>query len=218
MGLRYGVQSGAHSLCAYTDRWAGLHQVTFVDNDYLAYDHARHLRDVQAYRPRYATVRDIMDPAQCAAAGVAYFPLEQILDWAAELSAYAERVIVIPKYDCLDRLPASYVLGYSIPSSHGGTFLPPEAFRGRPVHLLGGSWKSQLNYLSFLGEDVVSFDSNYIEKIAAWAQWMDPDGNAHTLADSPLPFLHDSRTPYYLCLVLSFASMASKVRSLVDET
>ena len=213
-GLKYGINSAHYRLCPYTYELTGRHEVAFIDNEYSKYDHAVHLAVVEKFRPRYATVRDIMTPNQCAAAGIEYYPLEQVLDWAEELSAHAQNVIVIPKYDCVDRIPAKFMLGYSVPTSHGGTPLSVDVFRGRRVHLLGGSWKAQLAHMAALGDDVVSVDNNSIELVASrFGQYCDPQGNTQAIHESLAhsPRLNNVR---YAALALSFGFIAAAVNEL----
>jgi hypothetical protein len=209
-GLKYGLQSADFNLCPYTERMGERHKVTFVDNDYFHYDHAKHLEVVRRFRPKYCTVRDVMTEQQCLAGEITYYPLEQVLDWAAELAEYAENVIVIPKYDCLDQIPDRYMLGYSVPTSHGGTPLPVELFRGRRVHLLGGSWRAQLAHMAQLGDDVVSVDNNYIALIARYGQFVTPDGETASI-QGLLPELVNPRN---IALAISLGSMAKKVNEL----
>ena len=213
-GLKYGINSAHYRLCPYTYELTGRHEVAFIDNEYSKYDHAVHLAVVEKFRPRYATVRDIMTPNQCAAAGIEYYPLEQVLDWAEELSAHAQNVIVIPKYDCVDRIPAKFMLGYSVPTSHGGTPLSVDVFRGRRVHLLGGSWKAQLAHMAALGDDVVSVDNNSVELVASrFGQYCDPQGNTQAIRESLAhsPRLNNVR---YAALALSFGFIAAAVNEL----
>jgi hypothetical protein len=215
-GLKYGIQSAHYRLCPYRDELSGRHTVTFIDNDYFHYDHAVHLAAVRELRPKYATVRDIMTREQCREAGIDYFSLEQILAWAEELAASAENVIVIPKYDCIDQIPERFMLGYSIPTSHGGTPLPAEAFRGRRVHLLGGSWSDQLAYLAQLGDDVVSLDNNAIQMIASrFGNFVMPDGETMQLQEIGLGELAN---PRYVALAISFGNIASKINELYRVT
>ncbi len=213
-GLKYGINSAHYRLCPYTYELTGRHEVAFIDNECSKYDHAVHLAVVEKFRPRYATVRDIMTPNQCAAAGIEYYPLEQVLDWAEELSAHAQNVIVIPKYDCVDRIPAKFMLGYSVPTSHGGTPLSVDVFRGRRVHLLGGSWKAQLAHMAALGDDVVSVDNNSVELVASrFGQYCDPQGNTQAIHESLAhsPRLNNVR---YAALALSFGFIAAAVNEL----
>jgi hypothetical protein len=214
-GLKYGIQSAAYRLCPYTKELTGRHEVCFVDTDYFKYDHAVHLAVVQKFHPKYATVRDIMSVDQCKKDKIPYYDLAQILDWAHELSVYTDNVIVIPKYDCLDQIPAEYVLGYSIPTSHGGTPLPIEAFKGRRVHLLGGSWKDQLSAMAVLGDDVVSLDNNYVSNIAkSYGQATLKDGNTISLADMGLGTIVN---PYYVAMAITFGSIAAKSHELFAD-
>ncbi len=211
-GLRYGFWSKKR-VCNNA-LLEGPHRVTFIDNEFKAYDHDKHLALVQRWRPKYATVRDVMSKKQCAQDGIPFYPLDQILRWAEDLERYAEHVIVIPKYDCLADIPARYVLGYSIPTSHGGTPLPIDLFRGRPVHLLGGSWKSQLDYLNDLGDDVVSLDNNYISQMARFGSYTTPEGDVLKLYDGMAP---DVANPLYVALAISMGNIARKVIDLHDE-
>lgn len=161
--------------------------VAFVDNEYHDYDHAHHvnfvkqLGEVQGAKPKYATVRDIMTKKQCQEAGVPYFPLSQVLEFAAELEEHAENVIVIPKWDCIDKLPDRYVLGYSVPSQYGATPIPMEHFRGHRIHLLGGSPDDQLAYLGQMQDDVVSLDFNMASKAALFGSFYGVDGKTHNV-------------------------------------
>lgn len=211
-GLKYGIQSSSFSLCPYHEKLSGRHAVTFIDNDYFGYNHDRHLQVVKELHPKYATVRDIMTREQCAAAGIEYFELNRILEWAAELEEHAENVIVIPKYDCLDRIPERYILGYSVPTSHGGTPLPVALFRSWRVHLLGGSWKAQLAHMAELGDAVVSVDNNHVSLVASqWARFYDINGDMQSLSDIGLGSLNN---PRYVALAMSFGAMGAKVNEL----
>lgn len=196
----------------YSGKWEHNYSLTFIDNDYHNYQHSLHLETVAKFRPKYATVRDIMTEEQCEEAGIEFFPLPLILDWAAEIAEHAQNVIIIPKYDCFDLLPESYVLGYSVPTSHGGTPLPVSAFVGRRTHLLGGSWKAQLAHMAALGDSVVSMDNNYIQLQAKYGSYVLPDGSNGSLSeDLGLPGLSN---PMYVALAISFGSVASKVNEL----
>ncbi|MBD3251468.1 hypothetical protein GF380_03365 [Candidatus Uhrbacteria bacterium] len=103
------------------------------------------------------------------------------------------------------------MLGYSVPSSHGGTPLPPASFKGRRVHLLGGSWKAQLEHMAILGDDVISLDNNQVELIASkWGQLISPDGDASQV-NSVFPNVVNVR---YVALAVSFGNMAAKINEL----
>jgi len=175
-GLKYGKMSGS-SVSPCHEMYQGRHDLIFIDNNYQKYNHEVHFNYVKQHKPKYATVRDAMTKEQCREAGVDYYSLEQILEMGEELNEYAENVIVIPKYDCIDDIPAKYMLGYSIPTSYGGTPLPLGAFEGRNVHLLGGSWQQQRNALELLGDDVKSADNNQVLLLARYGTWNNADGS-----------------------------------------
>lgn len=162
--------------------------IAFIDNDWHGYDHAAHVAAVSEFTPRYATTRDLVTKSQAAASGVEFYDLAQTLDMAAEIAQHTDNVILIPKYDCLDKLPEliegkRVVLGYSVTSGYGRTDLPATAFAGRPVHLLGGSWRNQRALLNVLGDDVVSLDQNQILKIAQYGASACGDGTVRNLSD-----------------------------------
>ena len=211
-GLGYGFRSAQHRVCPYVGMLSGRHEIVFIDNDFKDYQHERHMQIVRKHRPKYATVRDIMSEHQCKEAGIEFYSFGQIMHWAEELEKYVESVIVIPKLDCLDAIPERYVLGYSVPTSYGGTPIPAERFRGRCVHLLGGSWKAQLEYLALLGDDVVSLDTNYVQLIAKkWAQFVTPEGRTMNLTEEGYPWLTNPRST---ALALSFGAIGAKINEL----
>lgn len=163
MGWLYGVNS-SHAPCAQATTWS-LHTVQFVDCDYRNYDHGKHVEVVARYRPKYATVRDIMTREQCERLNVRYYAFDDILKMAEELERYAEHVIVIPKFDCLHEIPQRYILGYSVPTSYGGTPLPIEKFLSHRIHLLGGTPWRQYQYYRAARSNVVSVDQNAFFKM-----------------------------------------------------
>lgn len=150
------------------------HDISFVDNEFIKYDHEQHIgglrQIVEAQNGRkvkYATVRDVMTRQQCRDAGCEFFPLGLVLEHAAEVEQYADNVIVIPKYACLDDIPDKYMLGYSVLTSYGATPVPIAAFAGRRLHLLGGSLRLQAGYIQQMGDDIVSCDANMALKLAS---------------------------------------------------
>jgi len=206
-GWLIGVRSSNYRERSH--KWAPPEEVRFVDNEFEDYDHAVHVAVVKECQPKYATVRDLMTPEQCAAAGIAHYSFDEVMDMAKELSAYAERVIIIPKYDVLDDIPKEFVLGYSVPSSYGRTPLPIERFAGRDIHLLGGSWETQRSYLAKLGDDVVSCDLNYTLKVANYGQVVMPDGELRQLSEMGI-FVRNK-------LVVAFAMSLGHIATEVEH-
>ena len=209
-GLLVGGQSSKALLKADGGCPVG-HKISFIDNDYFNYNHELHLACVKQHRPKYATVADVMSKEQCEQNGANFYSLEQIMDWAEELREYADNVIVIPKIDVLDKIPDYFMVGYSIPTKHGGTTLPVEMFKGKKLHLLGGSWTDQLAHLLLFGEDVISLDNNYENHRAEYGQYTDPDGKYWNI-DSTLQW---GRTNGLMsCLVLGLGAIGAKVNEL----
>jgi hypothetical protein len=136
----------------------------FADQDYARPDRAAYMAAVAFHRPNLCTVLDLERADQ----------LPEVLGWAEEAAQYVERVVIIPKcYGIIARLPrriggADVVLGYSVPTSYGGTAVPVWEFAGWPVHLLGGSPQAQMWHWRQLSAvaDVVSADGNYAQKLA----------------------------------------------------
>ena len=210
-GLLIGANSKEAGLVEKRARWEWNHQLTFIDNPWHEYDHERHLDVVGAFGPKYATTRDLLTKKQAQEAGVDYYSFDHIMKWAEQVAGLAENVIVIPKYDCLDDIPPEYVIGYSVPSSYGGTPIPIERFRGRRIHLLGGSWATQLKYLSLMKEDIVSVDFNLINKTAEFGGFVHRDGTSAQIGDF-IPYqLHNGKMA---CVALSLGAIATALREI----
>lgn len=185
MGWHPGVISSVAmgTLTKHYERYPRDKRIMFIDNEWHEYDHAQHVAAVEKFTPKYCTTRDVLTKQQAEEAGVEYMPLSMILEHAEHLAGFAENVIVIPKYDCIDDIPEKFMLGYSVPSSYGGSQLPAEAFAGRRVHLLGGPWKTQRAYLNLLGDDIVSLDNNNVLLISRFGQVCHGDGSSSPLSD-----------------------------------
>lgn len=139
----------------------GLH---FADQNWKKPDRQAYMKDVEILRPKVATVLDYERPSQW----------DEVMSWAEEITRYVETVIIIPKvYDCISDIPEvingkPVRLGYSIPTSYGGTKMSPRLFKDRPVHLLGGSPQRQMRLCRFM--NVESVDSNMILKFGIHCQ------------------------------------------------
>jgi hypothetical protein len=134
--------------------------LSFADQNWRTPRKDAYLAALAVHRPALATVLDWEHPAQ----------YDEIMQWAAECAALVDVVIIIPKVPgTLDAIPqtigaASVRLGYSVPTSHGGTQVPVWEFGTRPVHLLGGSPHKQMDLCHYL--NVVSADGNMASKMA----------------------------------------------------
>lgn len=124
----------------------------FLDLDWRRPDFPAHLARCRTYRPRFAVAGDADDGGQ----------LERVLEQARALrEAGVPDVIVVPKAPGLvERVPAAYLVGLSVPTRFGATQAPYWEFRGRRVHLLGGAPGRQRWLYAHLGSGVVSVDGN----------------------------------------------------------
>ena len=97
----------------------------------------------------------------------------EINDLADRLRPHAHRVIVVPhKPGEVDRVPAWAIVGYSSPTQYAGTDAPVWEYRGRDIHVLGGTIKQSIEIQRYLGDSVVSFDCNSFHRSATqFGKW-----------------------------------------------
>lgn len=132
----------------------------FCDQNWKRPNRERYMAALAQHRPHLASVLDWERLEQ----------LPEVLAWAEEAAQYVEVVMLIPKVqggvECLPRVIGGKPvrLGYSVPTSFGGTALGLWEFGGWPVHLLGGSPQAQMQTARYL--DVRSADGNAAQKAA----------------------------------------------------
>jgi hypothetical protein len=117
-----------------------------------------------------------------------------------EILKHASYAILVPKDRRFERahiedLGDRVILGYSVPTGYGGTELPVEFFEG-PVHLLGGSPRSQRQ----LGDvmNIISFDNNNITIAARFGKYF--DGKSQKVHSSVGNFYEDCIFDSMLCI------------------
>jgi hypothetical protein len=115
--------------------------IYFADQDWKDPNRKQYMEMLKTHRPHMATVLDLEEEAQ----------FSEVMSWAEEAASFVEIVIIIPKVSgVIDRIPdkvnkKKVRLGYSVPTRYGKTTIPTEEFRGREVHLLGGSPHAQFS-------------------------------------------------------------------------
>lgn len=150
-GFEYGARLPAKGL---------YYPIYFADQDWKSPDRERYISELARLRPSMATVVDWEREEQ----------LSEVLEWAEDAAQYVDIIVIIPKvHHGVVRLPRSIGgkevrLGYSVPTSYGGTNLWLGEFSGWPVHLLGGSPKKQMELSKYL--NVVSVDGNMHQLMA----------------------------------------------------
>jgi hypothetical protein len=145
------------------------------------------MQALERYKPRFATVIDWERDDQ----------LSEVLSWAEQASQYVtEALILIPKvHSGIPRLPRRIGglpvrLGYSVPTSYGGTELQVCEFAGWDVHLLGGAPHEQMILSQYMR--VVTVDTNYHMKLAnRFCQFWQP-GTAKYASNHHWPTLLES--------------------------
>lgn len=141
-----------------------------VDQDWRDPDRNSYMAALKEYRPWMATVLDWEHDEQ----------LPEVLEWANEAAQYVQVVIIIPKvHGGIAKLPRSVHgkpvrLGYSVPTSLAGTYVPIVEFQGWPVHLLGGSPSEAMRLARLM--NVRSMDTNYHHKLAMTGNYFFPAG------------------------------------------
>lgn len=156
-GMRYGARLPAK---VYFEPY-------FVDQNWIAVKHEpiierrKYMAALAQHKPALATVVDLEHEDE----------YDTVVSWAVEAARHvSEAVIIIPKVHGIIPYLPRYVrgipvrLGYSVPTSHGGTPVPYQEFSGYDVHLLGGAPEKQLALSRVM--QVVSADNN---KIMEWA-------------------------------------------------
>lgn len=155
-GMHYGAQLPAKNV---------YHSPYFTDQDWKKPNREKYVAAVSIYTPSMATVLDWEREAQ----------LPEVLEWAEAVVPYTQSVVLIPKvHGGIARLPRTIggkrvILGFSVPTSFGGTQVSVAEFRSWPIHLLGGSPKAQHEYyrkLTAHGAEIVSADGNMASKMA----------------------------------------------------
>lgn len=135
----------------------------FCDQDWRKPNRERYMAALAQHKPYLASVLDWERQEQ----------LDEVLGWAEDAAQFVEVIMLIPKVQGgIEQLPRTIGdkpvrLGYSVPTSFGGTELPLWEFGGWPVHLLGGNPQTQLKVARYL--NVVSADGNAAQKAATQA-------------------------------------------------
>lgn len=161
----------------------------FADQNWKNPDRKSYMAALEKYKPYMASVLDWERPEQ----------LGEVLSWAAEAAQFVRIVMIIPKvFGGVPYIPSQFGkaytrLGYSVPTTHGGTQLHIAEFCNRPVHLLGGSPGAQMLLSRYM--DVKSVDGNMHMKMAnrglywkpgkrtfsnAWVSLKETDGHRWT--------------------------------------
>lgn len=154
--------------------------VGMLDNDFRNLDLDRYLKRFREHEPRVGVIGDAYTAAEA----------REYVDAARELQAsYSDTEIMItPKCrEAIDAIPHDIALGYARGSSDllAHEFADPADWRGRRVHILGGSPPKQLTAIDELTcptlssdppADIVGLDWNGVHLGAQFGEFWTPDG------------------------------------------
>lgn len=158
---RYGWLRGSRldELSKYEARDA---PVEFVDMHWENPDRDSLLEACERHRPRYAVAGDYDGDNH-----------ETINEFGAELRQFVDNVIIVPHEPGeVERVPRWAVVGYSTPTKYAGTDAPIWEYRGRDVHILGGTVEQIEQIHGHLADSVVSIDMNSHHRGATrFAKW-----------------------------------------------
>lgn len=163
IAIRFGWLPGARYTNLRDIR--GFDRIGLIDVDWRKYDFKKHLEAVKTTLPVVTIARDLERIEE----------LNRTLDQASELALWSKYVVVVPK-DIrfaleMNRIPGTFIIGYSVPTRYGGTSIPVSSFLGRAIHLLGGRPDVQHQLSRVL--KVFSFDGNRFTVDAAYGDYFD---------------------------------------------
>ena len=137
--------------------------VDFVDNNFKDPDTERLCKIVDRTQAEYAVVPDVYDVDD----------LDDVLELGERLVEEHETTpIVVPKCTFeFDRIPDSWILGFSVPSGYAETDIPINMFTTHRTHLLGGSPRNQIKFANKAvdaGVELFSVDGNAFSKASGY--------------------------------------------------
>lgn len=199
--------------------------VFFADQDWKCPNFQGYIAALEKENPKVATVIDYDQSTT----------FKEVIRWSEAASKFVQDyIIIIPKIcGTIEKIPHTIngkrvVLGYSVPTTHGGTEVPIWEFYGREVHLLGGSPQKQMELMRYL--NVVSADGNYISKMANKYNQFFVNGTARFAKNRFWPQLRETKLGYididapYLAFELSCINFkaamignTSTIRFAVEE-
>lgn len=159
----------------------------FVDLHWDDPDVAELLAATERHQPRFVVAGDYDGDNQ-----------EEINDRAEALRDDADEVIIVPHDPGeIERVPDWAVVGYSTPTGYAGTDAPIWEYRGRDVHILGGTVDQVREVYGYLADDVVSFDCmSHHNGATMFAKWWGKSSPSWNKLAEPLPRMENAKTAY----------------------
>jgi hypothetical protein len=163
LGYRIGTRADSLQTNQVHKTLSEGHSIDFVDNNFKDPDWERFEEAVKITNPLYTVLPDVYDEQS----------LEGIVTFGYRLEErYDVTPIIVPKYDIdVTEIPENWIIGFSVPSGYGETDVSITRFTSHPVHLLGGSHKSQIEFANEAiesGVTIFSIDGNSFAKGASF--------------------------------------------------
>lgn len=194
------------------------HALYFADQDWRNPNRALYMNHLKRHTPHMATVLDWEREEQ----------LPEVLSWAEEISEIVSVIVIVPKvFSGITHIPEiingkEVRLGYSVPTSFGGTQVPIWEFTRRSVHLLGGSPQRQMEISRYL--HVVSADGNMAQKLAVRQCQFWVPGNARYAKNRYWPMLVEAsrgrvlqKDAPYVAFELSCRNIMAAWKEMLEE-
>lgn len=158
---RYGWIRGSRVDYIKTHERQG-HDVGFIDLHWEDPDHEGLLEAARRHKPEIVVAGDYDGDN-----------IDHINGWADKLRPHANRVVIVPHEPGeVEYVPKWATVGYSTPTAYAGTDAPIWEYRGRDVHILGGTTEQVLQVYAYLADSVVSIDTNSFHRDAtSFAKW-----------------------------------------------
>lgn len=154
---RYGYLTGSRldNLPPYESK--GI-DVDFIDMNWKNPRPKELIAACRRHNPKYAVAGDYDESGSS---------VDTVNERSQILLDHADNVIVVPKRSGeVEKVPPNCIVGYSVPTEYGGTKANIDEYRGRDIHLLGGTPHKQITLTDRFGDDVVSIDGNSYLKAA----------------------------------------------------
>lgn len=157
--------------------------VNFIDMHWEQVNETELIAACKRHSPEYAVAGDYSRDG---------LDIDAVNSLARQVEPYVNRVIVVPHgTGQVAEVPEFATVGLSVATSYASSDVPLIEYHGNDLHLMGGAPEKQMELYERYTDDVISADSNYVQKIAYkqnrwWSQTRDKFSGRKTVALDPL--------------------------------
>jgi hypothetical protein len=201
-------------------------KLDFMDNKFLDYNHAEHMKNVLKFKPKYSTIRDYFSEDQSKMLGVKYYSLEELKSHADIFIENEITPIIIPKFiDSLNEIEKidnfnKYVVGAMLAGKFGKTKkIPVHEYvdRGYKIHLLGNSPEAQIKLYKKYPDNIVSMDSAVIASCVMSKMIWNPKRSLVQTVNCNIDKLKFPRPGYAMASLAMSISMSNLYNYVIGE-